>query len=165
MKKIVNQEIISYLIFGVLTTAVYFILRFLVVNLTGQSLVAVIVAQIGAILFAFITNKYFVFKDRNSDLKEVFQQFTTFLLGRSVVFLLDVGITYIAVEKYSAFFIQLFFIDKLPFEHQFFSSTVTSKFIGTPELLNEFLFALFVQVLAIVLNYLISKRKVFKKMD
>ncbi|MBO0477276.1 GtrA family protein [Vagococcus sp. DIV0080] len=165
MKKILNQEIISYLIFGVLTTIVYFVLRFLVVNLTGQSLLAVVIAQMGAILFAFVTNKLFVFKDNQREVKELFRQFWFFLLGRGFVFLLDVVITYVAVERYASYFIIWLHLDKLPYDAAVFQSSFLSKFIGTPELANEFLFALLVQVLAIVLNYLISKKKVFKKKD
>ncbi|WP_180367859.1 GtrA family protein, partial [Oenococcus oeni] len=52
-----NYEIILYLIFGILTTVVYFIARFLTLNLSKNALLAVAVAQILAILFAFITNK------------------------------------------------------------------------------------------------------------
>nr|WP_275452101.1 GtrA family protein [Oenococcus oeni] len=57
-----NYEIILYLIFGILTTVVYFIARFLTLNLSKNALLAVAVAQILAILFAFITNKIWVFK-------------------------------------------------------------------------------------------------------
>lgn len=165
MKKMFSNEMFSYLFFGVLTTAVYFVLRFLVINLTNQSLLAVVIAQIGAILFAFITNKFLVFKDLEKSIPIIIKQFITFLIGRSLVFFLDITITYLAVEKFSTYFIQLFRIDQLPFDSYIFSSSLTTNFIGSPELLNEFIFALIIQILAIVLNYLISKKKVFKKPD
>ena len=161
MKKLYQSEIGMYLIFGVLTTVVYFILRFLVVNLTGNSLLGVLVAQFGAIVFAFMTNKFFVFKDNNRI--GILKQFIVFFIGRSVVLLLDLGITYVGVEKYASFFINGFHLNQLPYDSYIFNNALTKSFIGTPDLLNEFLFALFVQILAIVLNYVISKKKVFKK--
>ena len=81
MKKLLKNEMILYLIFGVLTTIVYFVSRFLVVGLTGNSLIAVIVAQISAIVFAFFTNKYFVFLDKESNPLVVLKQFFVFLSG------------------------------------------------------------------------------------
>lgn len=163
MGKIVNKESITYIIFGVLTTIVYFISRFMVVNLTGSSMLGVTIAQVVAILFAYVTNKVFVFKNSDWHFLVVIKQLFGFILGRLFVFGLDLGITFLAVEKYSQFFIHLFFFDKIDYDVILFSHPLTTKFIGSADLLNEFLFALLVQVLAIVINYLISKKAVFKK--
>lgn len=165
MKKLLKNEMILYLIFGVLTTIVYFVSRFLVVGLTGNSLIAVIVAQVSAIVFAFFTNKYFVFLDKESKPLVVLKQFFVFLSGRLFVFFLDISITFLAVQRYSNTLIRFFNLEKLPYDQFLFSNTLTRNFIGTPKLLNEFFWALVVQVLAIVINYIISKRKVFKKKD
>ncbi|MEG0550663.1 MAG: GtrA family protein [Vagococcus sp.] len=163
MSKIVNKESITYIIFGVFTTLVYFITRFMVVNLTGNSMLGVTIAQVVAILFAYLTNKVFVFKNKDWQPLVVLKQLFGFILGRLFVFALDLGLTFIAVEKFSDFFIHLFFFDKINYDFILFSHPLTTKFIGSAELLNEFVFALFVQVLAIVINYLISKKAVFKK--
>ena len=67
MKRVLNvnkskhREIMRYLIIGVLTTVVYFLVRFSVFSLVQSGLLSVVVAQIAAILFAFATNKWFVF--------------------------------------------------------------------------------------------------------
>ena len=161
MKKIAQNEIILYLVFGIFTTIVYFILRFLIINMTDKSLLAVIVAQLGAILFAYVTNKLFVFKDKRRT--GLVKQFIVFLTGRSFVLMLDLLITYIGVEKYSILFIQFFHLNQINYNHFIFDYSLTKPFIGSAELLNEFIFAWLVQVLAIVLNYVISKKKVFKK--
>lgn len=163
MKKLINKEIYLYLIFGVFTTIVYFITRFFISNLTGQAILAVVIAQLTAIVFAFFTNKYFVFFDSNSSYLLILKQFLIFFSGRLFVFGLDLIITLFGVKLYSDYFIKLFFLDKLTYDHPLFSSQLTSHFIGTPALLNEFIWAFLVQVLAIVINYVISKRKVFKK--
>lgn len=163
MKKFLKNEMMLYLIFGVLTTIIYFVSRFLVVGLTENSLVAVILAQIVAIIFAFFTNKYFVFLDKESKPLVVLKQFFVFLSGRLFVFFLDISITILTVQRYSDTLIRFFNLEKIPYDHFLFSNTLTRNFVGTPKLLNEFFWALVVQVLAIVINYVISKRKVFKK--
>ncbi|MDI8901481.1 GtrA family protein, partial [Salmonella enterica subsp. enterica serovar Montevideo] len=117
------------------------------------------------IVFAFFTNKYFVFLDKESNPLVVLKQFFVFLSGRLFVFFLDISITFLAVQRYSDTLIRFFNLEKLPYDHFLFSNTLTRNFIGTPKLLNEFFWALVVQVLAIVINYVISKRKVFKKKD
>ncbi|WP_144264239.1 GtrA family protein, partial [Oenococcus oeni] len=86
-----NYEIILYLIFGILTTVVYFIARFLTLNLSKNALLAVAVAQILAILFAFITNKIWVFK--KAEKAPLLIQFLKFVAARLFVFLLDFFIT------------------------------------------------------------------------
>ncbi|MGY3766901.1 GtrA family protein [Vagococcus vulneris] len=163
MKKIVNRETITYIIFGALTTAVYFVTRFSVVAATENSMFGVVCAQVAAILFAFITNKIFVFQDRNWKIKAVIFQLFGFIVGRLFVFGLDLGITYITVDKFPDFFIHLLFFDKFDYQSFFFSNPLMNKFIGSPSLLNEFIFALLVQVLAIIINYIISKKAVFKE--
>ncbi|MGX7025986.1 GtrA family protein [Vagococcus hydrophili] len=163
MKKFLTQETLLYLIFGVLTTAVYFITRFTVLNITNNSMLGVIFGQVTAILFAYITNKVFVFKDKEWAPMAVLKQLMGFVVGRLFVFALDIGITFIAVEKFSDFFISILFLDKINYDFVLFSNPLFNKLIGSPELLNEFIFALIVQVLAIVINYIISKKAVFKK--
>ena len=58
-----TREIISYIIFGVLTTAVSWITYTLCVNLCNFSVfISNIISWIFSVSFAFVTNKLFVFK-------------------------------------------------------------------------------------------------------
>lgn len=157
-----KKSIGLYLIFGVLATVVYFVTRFSVNAVTTSALLAVVAGQVAAILFAFVTNKFFVFKDKATDIHSLLKQFVSFCMGRGVVFFMDLAITYFAVEKYASFFIQLFGLRHIDYQHAIFSNAFTKLYIGSPELLNTFLFALLSQVLSIVLNFIISKWFVFK---
>ncbi|MGX6992503.1 hypothetical protein CBF34_02985 [Vagococcus penaei] len=161
LKRFVNRETITYLIFGILTTAVYFITRFSVIAITENSMRAVIWAQVTAILFAYFTNKIFVFQDKNWQPIAILTQLIGFIIGRLFVFFLDIGITWFAVDQYSDFFIHFLFFDQFNYESFFFSNPILVRFIGNAALLNEFIFALLVQVLAIVINYIISKKAIF----
>ena len=62
IKKFVNKETIVYLIFGILTTAVnYFVFWIFNSMFKVPVLIANVIAFIVAVIFAFITNKIFVF--------------------------------------------------------------------------------------------------------
>ena len=66
----INKGIIMYLIFGVLTTILNFIVfLFCSQVLKIDVLIANIIAWIAGVIFAFITNKFFVFESKTKDLK------------------------------------------------------------------------------------------------
>lgn len=78
-KKIFNKEVILYLIFGVLTTLVDFIV-FYISNktLNMHYVIATCLAWVFAVLFAYVTNKIFVFsaiKNKHNIFKEMFYFF------------------------------------------------------------------------------------------
>lgn len=64
LKKIINREIIMYLVFGVLTTVVNYGVFIIGINISGteKTLLVNLYAFIAATLFAFITNRLFVFQ-------------------------------------------------------------------------------------------------------
>ena len=65
------KEVINYLIFGILTTVVSLVIKwgllFTVLNAKNafQLQIAVIISWIGAVTFAYITNRIFVFKSKS----------------------------------------------------------------------------------------------------
>ena len=163
VKNYKHREIMRYLIIGVLTTVVYFLVRFSVFSLVQSGLLSVVVAQIAAILFAFATNKWFVFQNQAKDFQELCHQFVLFCLARGFVFLLDIGITLLTVEWYSAFFIDIMRLEQLDYTTGLFTLPLLKPYIGNPITLNAFIFALVTQILAIMINYVLSKYLIFKK--
>ncbi len=93
------KEIIMYLIFGVFTTLVSLTTYFVLTNTlldpsNGIELqIANIVAWVVSVLFAFFTNKIFVFESKNSTIKEL----PKFFGLRIITLLLDMLIMYIGV--------------------------------------------------------------------
>ena len=65
IKKFFDNEVLSYLFFGVATTVVSVVSRMLCYELTGNELLATIIGDILGILFAFATNDTIVFKQRD----------------------------------------------------------------------------------------------------
>lgn len=94
------KEIINYLIFGVLTTVInliiYYLLVYTVLNpeIALQLQMANIISWICAVLFAYVTNRKYVFESKNANkLKEV----TNFITARIATLLMDMAIMFIGV--------------------------------------------------------------------
>ena len=97
-KKLINRETISYLIFGVLTTLVdwivYPILRWLdypVAVLSAGSWAA-------AVLFAFVTNKLFVFQSYTLRPKALAKEFVSFVSCRALSGVFTIGAMVVIVD-------------------------------------------------------------------
>ena len=96
------KEIINYLIFGGLTTLVsigtyalftkLFLINYLISN---------VLSWIIAVLFAFITNKLFVFESKSKDKKLVTKEMTNFFFFRIVSLGIEMVIMYIFVDLLS----------------------------------------------------------------
>ena len=70
IKKVINKETISYVVFGVLTT----VINIVVFNLCEYIMdykVANVIAWIAAVAFAFVTNKLYVFESKSWEIKLV----------------------------------------------------------------------------------------------
>ena len=73
-------EVLSYLIFGVLTTAVNYLVYLPVYNLVGLSAaLRNAIAWVVAVAFAYLTNKPFVFKSHDWSAKTVIPELTKFV--------------------------------------------------------------------------------------
>lgn len=133
LKKILNKEVIMYLIFGVLTTVVsllvYYgcIYTFLNPENAVQLQIANIISWIAGVAFAYITNRKFVFESNESNqLKEI----SKFVTSRLATLFLDMIIMFIGVTCLHG---------------------------------NDKIVKLISQVLVITGNYIFSKLFVFKK--
>ena len=89
-KKFFNKEVVLYLVFGVLTTLVDTIV-FYICNyiLNIHYVIATCLAWIFAVLFAYITNKFFVFSDIKNK-QNIFKEMFCFFSLRLVSLLLSI---------------------------------------------------------------------------
>lgn len=75
-----HWDIISYLVFGVLTTVVNYLVYLPCYNLLGLSAaVSNVIAWAVAVLFAYVTNKPFVFRSHDWSLQTVIPEFARFV--------------------------------------------------------------------------------------
>lgn len=95
-----NPEIWNYLIVGVLTTVVSLAIKwgllFTILDAKNgfQVQVAVITSWIGAVIFAYITNRIFVFKSKS---KNYLKEISSFVLGRVATLLMEMFIMWFFV--------------------------------------------------------------------
>lgn len=75
-----HWEVLSYLIFGVLTTVVNYLVYLPVYNILGLSAaLSNAIAWVVAVAFAYLTNKPFVFKSHDWSAKTVIPELTKFV--------------------------------------------------------------------------------------
>ena len=142
MKKIIElykkyEEIINYLIIGVLTTvvnlAVKYSLLFTVLNASDatQLQIAVVISWVVACIFAYITNRKIVFKSKS---KKILKEFTAFVSARLFTLFLEMLIMFV-------------FVTLLKLNSN----------------LWVVIWSLVAQIVVIVVNYVLSKLVIFKK--
>lgn len=134
------KEIIMYLIFGVGTTAVNWVIYTVlvafgnVVNLT----LANIIAWVGAVAFAYITNKLWVFESKSWSPKVVWKELGMFLGARIFSGIFEIGLFPVLVWL-----------------------GMNQAIFGVEGMLAKVVISVWV----IVLNYIFSKLLVFKKKE
>ncbi len=93
------REGMAYLIFGVLTTVIdYAISNFLFYMVHMASVPAQTIAWIAAVLFAFVTNKWWVFRSKTRKPAEVWREFVSFVLCRVATFLFNLAALFVLVD-------------------------------------------------------------------
>ena len=139
IQKFFNNEILSYLFFGLATTLVSILSRFVIYQLSHQELLATTLANIIGILFAFITNDTIVFKQAR---KNRLIRLLKFTLARLSTFLLDLFLTFLFVTQFP---------------------NIIGQFVnGNLDKVNA-IETVLAQLLIIILNYILSKVYVFNK--
>lgn len=146
MKKLLlkYKEVILYIIFGVLTTLVNYIVYFgcKAVHIPYQP--ATVVAWIAAVTFAYVTNRIWVFESKNRGAKAVFKEIVLFVGARLFSLVLELIIMYIGMDLL------------LAGEH-------TIDLLGKTLPLGEFITKTIAQIVIIISNYIFSKLIIFRK--
>ena len=140
------KEVIVYIIFGALTTfvnlAVFYVLELLFGNETKSYLYNNAIAWIAAVIFAYVTNKLFVFNSRSWKMSVISKEILEFLGARIFSF---------AVEEAGLWL----FVDILSFGNLSFNLL---GFDITGGLIAKIVLA----VIVVILNYFFSKFIIFK---
>lgn len=92
MKKLLNREVVSYIVFGVAATVVNYVVFWLCYDLLfrqDHSLTANFFAFAAAVVFAYVTNKLFVFESKSWAWKVISHEIPEFLGARVFTFLVE----------------------------------------------------------------------------
>lgn len=135
------KEVILYVLFGGLTTVVNYIIYFTCTEgfQIGWS-PATLISWIGAVIFAYVTNRIWVFESRAKGFTAVLYEFVKFIAAR----LLSLGLEWLTLKL----LIDVLHMDGLLYRN-------------LP--LGEFLAKTVAQILVIIANYVFSKWIVFRK--
>lgn len=92
-------DILAYLVFGVLTTVVNYLVYLPCYNLLGlPAVVSNVIAWVVAVAFAYVTNKPFVFRSHDWSAKTVVPELTKFVGTRVASGGMESAIIWIAVD-------------------------------------------------------------------
>lgn len=130
MKNIIqkNKEIIMYLVFGVLTTVVNIVVYYIFSNLLHMNyLFSNAMAWFLSVLFAYVTNRKYVFDSKNN---QIIKEAISFFCSRLATGIMDMMLMWFLVNF---------------------------------NIVNDVVAKVFVNVIVVILNYILSKLVVFKK--
>ena len=94
-----HWDVVSYLFFGVLTTVVNYVVYLPCYNVLGLSgSLSNAIAWVGAVAFAYLTNKPFVFRSHDWSAKTVIPELTKFVGCRIGSGVLETAIIFLTVD-------------------------------------------------------------------
>lgn len=97
MKK--NKQLILYLFFGVCTTLINTVCYGILYEGFGiGNVTSTVIAWLLAVIFAFVTNKLWVFESQTAERKEVLKELLSFFGCRLATGVLDVATMFVAVD-------------------------------------------------------------------
>lgn len=145
-----TKEILLYIIFGVLTTLVNWLIYALLANIFSLSiLVSNALSWAGAVVFAFVTNKIWVFDSKSWNIRTVIQEGIAFLASRAMTGVIEIfGVPLLSLTGFDNIFYGI--AGKLHLSFQlFYTKGIYSKAA--------------LAVIVIILNYVFSKLLVFRE--
>ena len=95
----IHRDVVIYLVFGVLTTVVNYIVYLPCYNILGLSAaVSNVIAWIFAVMFAYLTNKPFVFRSNDWSSKTVIPELSKFVGSRLFSGAVETAIIFLTVD-------------------------------------------------------------------
>lgn len=154
--KVLSYEILSYLFFGVMTTVVNFVVFYISDKILGNTSLAdfslfgrefrvtledvsTVIAWIFAVLFAYVTNKLWVFESKSRKPSVIIRELISFFGARIVSFILFESLGFMLLRN-------------ILINLGVFGSENVSKWIAK----------IAISVLVVIFNYVMSKLVIFK---
>ena len=144
---VLNRETITYVIFGVLTTLVNLVVfKVFDVLFSGRLyLLTNSIAWVAAVVFAYVTNKLFVFESKSWKFDVLKKEIPSFFGARIASYFIEQAGLW-------------FFVEILRFDERVFDFIVV-------KLSGKIVAKLILGVLVVIINYVLSKFIIFAKKD
>lgn len=92
----IKKELLSYVVFGVLTTIVNFVVYLFFTRICGVNyIISNIISWFLSVLFAYITNRIWVFESSNAN---IIKEGVVFFVGRLFSGILDTGLMILFID-------------------------------------------------------------------
>lgn len=140
-----HRELIIYIIVGGLTTVVNYIIHFGLRWFNANYYAALSIAWLGAVLFAYVANRIFVFESKTKGKAQI-KEFALFIFARVFSYGLELLISFI--------FIDLAHADSFVWQPDFIDVVIP---------MGELIVKTVAQVVIVLSNYIFSKLVIFKK--
>ena len=100
-----KKEFIRYVFWGVVTTLFHFVFFWLLNKVGLMYIIANVIAIITTKVLAYLCNKFFVYRSKCSNFKELLREMFSFILSRGFTFLIDffgliLLVDYLHIGKY-----------------------------------------------------------------
>ena len=128
------QELVNYLVVGVIGTVVSIVIFTALMKMTNESVLSNIISWVVTVILMYMLNRYFVFLEHAKDKVAILKEMSTFVSARIATLLLETVIVWLGID-----------VMKLNSGLQI----IVVKTVG--------------QVLVIVLNFVAAKLVIFKK--
>lgn len=147
MKKLFEKyrELIIYVIVGGLTTVVNYIIHFGLRAVNINYYIALTAAWLGAVIFAYVANRIFVFESKTKG-KEQIKEFTLFFGARVFSYGLEMLISFIFIDCAKA--------DRFVWQPEFTETVIP---------IGELFVKTVAQAIIVISNFIFSKFVIFKK--
>lgn len=145
IKALLNKykEILLYLVFGVLTTVVNYVVYFSCKAIGVGYKPATVIAWILAVAFAYVTNRIWVFESKSSGFKGISKEIILFVSARLFSLVLELIIMYIGMDLCKA---------------GEYTLDISSHILPLGELITKTI----AQIVIIISNYIFSKCIIFR---
>ncbi|MBQ4102077.1 MAG: GtrA family protein [Oscillospiraceae bacterium] len=145
-----SREVVLYLVFGVLTTALNIFVQYAIsfafsMDDVGKVWIANPIAWVAGVVFAYVTNRIFVFQSKKQG-GELWLEAGEFVAARLVTLLFDQLVMWLLVGN-------VWFLDRI---------VASILNLGVEEA-NNLDAKIIANVLVVILNYVFSKLFIFKK--
>ena len=126
-----HRELMAYGVFGVLTTVLNYVVYFVcLVTFDLDYITSNLIAWILAILFAFVTNKLYVFQSLTWDFSVACKECCAFFSARVFSVVVETALLWLFIEQFAC---------------------------------DEKIIKIFTNIVVVVLNYVLSKKVIFKQ--
>ncbi len=149
IRELMMSEVFLYLFFGVCTTVINIVTFQLFCSLIGfHALVSNVIAWIFSVVFAYITNRIFVFRSREHSVSGIIREAGSFVGARIFSLLVDELIIWLMVEVMGSIAVE----------------RLIAEILNCSQKDAKSLFAkICSNIVVVILNYVLSKLIIFRK--